>query len=648
MENVFANPQVHEHSIMRSYSFIFLFLCVLLQHNVNAQDVPMSKRAKDLYDKGQKAWQTRQLPESTKYFEEAFALAPQNFEINLRLAQSYDLQKNEALTKKHYKNVIQILPDAPQSANAYFWLGKNIFQQTHYDSAQVYFENAKKLFPNTSNAFRQSEKYLTSCIFAIDAVKAPLPVRKVAMGDTINFLNSQFFPVLTADGETLIFTGITEKNDENMYTTNRIAGGWDVPESISAAINTENNEGTCSISADGRTLVFTACNLPDGLGSCDLYISRKNGKDWSTPLNLGEIINTRNWESQPSLSADGRTLYFASDRQNGFGKKDIWVTNRDQKGQWTTPKNLGAQVNTAEDDNAPFIHANGHTLFYASNGLPGMGGYDIYSTQRIDSSWSNPVNIGYPINTISDQVGLFITSDNKTAYYTDDNRGKKQGRALLYTFEVPQSLRDQITPTRYAKGVVLDKITRQPLSATIELYDLQTQSKVGEYASDPSTGTFLAVLNAGSAYAFYVTKAGYLFKSLSFSMNDQSTSVKLDIPLEVIQKDKIEILNNIFFNTAEFALDDKSKVELHKLVLFLAQNKSVKIEISGHTDDVGSDQENLILSKKRATSVQNYLIHSGISPDRITAVGHGKNKPVVINDSDENRQKNRRIEWRIL
>ena len=611
-------------------------------------DVPLSRRGKDMFDKAQKAWQARQLNEAMVLFEKVEETDPNNAEVHLRLAQIYELQKKTELTRKQFSRFVALKPSDPQASSAYQWLGSNYFRAEKYDSALVYFEKALALSPPKSGLARLAKKSSASARFAQKALQNPMKVHKRSMGDTVNFLNSQFFPVMTADDETLIFTGLTENRDENIYVTHRIPGGWDVPEEISKSINTSNNEGTCSISADGRTLVLTACNRPDSYGGCDLYISHKQGNDWSTPQNVGENINSRNWESQPSLSADGRMLYFASDRRGGLGKSDIWVSVLKDKGQWSDPKNLGPLINTPDDENAPFIHANGRTLFYASNGLTGMGGFDIFLSEKADTTWTAPKNIGYPINTQADQVGLFISANGKKGYYTDDSSEKSQGRSLLYTFDLPDSLQNLVTPTRYAKGKVFDKQTNKPLASSIELYDLKSQEKVAEFSSDPQNGNFLAVLNKGSEYAFYVSKSGYLFKSLTFSVTDSASSVNLDIPLEAIEKDRIEVLNNIFFNTGEYALDDKSKVELNRMVDFLKNNQTINIEISGHTDDVGSEATNLELSKKRAQSVLDYLQKSGIGPTRLTAKGFGKTKPVAKNDSEENRRKNRRIEWRVL
>ncbi|HEV7349686.1 OmpA family protein [Telluribacter sp.] len=630
------------------YLIRFVFLFVLLGTlPLQAQDLVLSRRTRDVLENARKAWQERKLDNALVLYQKLAELEPGFSEAHLRLGQLYDWQRQADKTRFHYQQVVALLPSAPESIQAYQWLGRDSFQRTRYDSALVYYEKLLPLYPEKSNPALVTKRMIASAHFARRALQNPLPITKRSLGDTVNFLNSQFFPVLTADNETLIFTGLTPERDENMYISQRQGTGWTEPQELSKKINSRNNEGTCTVSADGRTLVFTACNRLDGYGGCDLYISRKEGDNWSAPRNLGTTVNTRHWESQPALSADGRTLYFASDRPGGLGKSDIWKSEQ-ESGEWTQPRNLGRTINTMEDDNAPFIHANGRTLFYASGGLPGMGGLDIFLSQRTDTLWSEPVNIGYPINTVHDQVGLFITSDGKRAYYTDDRTERGKDHSYIYTFEVPDSLLRKFRPTRYAKGKVYDKQTSKPLAATIRLYNLSTQQPISEFSSQAATGQYLAVLNRDSDYALYVEKEGYLFKSLSFSLSDSLNSLQLDIPLEPILKDRIEILNNIFFATGAHELDDKSRVELNKLVEFLEKNPKLRIDVAGHTDDVGSDKANLDLSRLRAQAVVSYLTGAGIKPDRLTATGFGESKPKVPNTSEENRQQNRRIEWRIL
>ena len=631
---------------MRSWLATSLLLFVLVPIALFGQTPPSSRKAKEAFDKAQKAWQDRQIPQAVLNYEKVLEIEPDHYDSNLKLAQISDLQKSPALAKKYYQKLISLKPADPQSAGAYQWIGNSLFQKEAYDSAAFYFEKALTLFPEKSSQHKLADKSLKSAKFAAEAIKTPLPVKKRSLGDTVNSLISQYFPVLTADNESLIFSGLTPEKDENIYITNKKDGYWDVPEQISKSINSANNEGTCSISADGRTLVFTACNREDGHGSCDLYITQKQGSDWSIPKNMGDVINSRQWESQPSLSADGRILYFSSDRKGSIGKTDIWYSRMNNVGEWSQPINAGNLINTEYEEFAPFIHANGRVLFYSSNGLPGMGGYDLFLSQLTDTIWTKPVNLGYPLNTVRDQVGLFIASDGKEAYYTDENPAS--GKPTLYTFELPGKIKEMVIPTRYAKGKVLDKKTGKPVSAHIDLFDLQSQQKVGEYKSDEKTGAFLAVINHGSSYAFYVSEEGYLFKSLSFSVNDSVSVLNMEIPLESLEKDHSEILSNIFFKTGSYELDDKSKVELDRLAAFLNENKKIRIEISGHTDDIGTDKANQELSNQRAISVVEYLKSSGISSERLTAKGYGKTRPIAPNNSEENRQKNRRIQWSVL
>jgi len=625
---------------------LLLFILFFGSLATYAQDNMMSRRSRDIYQNAQQAWKERNLDKALLFYQKLAELEPTLPEVHLRLAQLYEWQRKPVLTRYHYRQLVALNPETPELATAYQWLAKDTYQRESYDSAQTYYQKALPYYSEKSSVATVTKKQLANLQFAKKAMQSPLPVQKRSLGDTINFLQAQFFPVLTADNETIIYTGLTPARDENIYLARRTPEGWGFPDEISTAINSENNEGTCTISADGTTLVFTACNRRDGYGSCDLYFSKREGKIWQSPLNMGPVINSRFWESQPSLSADGSSLYFASDRVGGEGKADIWKSIRSANGEWSEPTNLGTPINTAEDENAPFIHANGRTLFYASNGHPGLGGFGLYLSQQEDARWSEPYNLGYPINTVSDQVGLFITADGRKAYYTDDRKDVKGRRALIFEFEVPETLRKLFVPTHFIKGRILDQKTGEPLQASLELYDLSSQEPVSTFTSQLS-GDYLAVLNQNREHALYVSKEGYLFKSMTFASSDSTPSISLDILLERAEKDRIEVLSNIFFGTGKYALDEKSKVELQKLGSFLNNNPRLIIEISGHTDDIGSDKENMELSKQRAQSVTTYLVDYGIQSNRLSAVGYGKTKPKVSNTTEENRRLNRRIEWRI-
>jgi len=625
-------------------AFLLLFMIFGV---ARAQDSNLPRRDRQIFEAAQAAWKERKLDIAQNLYEQLLQKQPNIAEAHLHLGQIYEFQRQSARTRAHYQRAVALAPASPESAAAFQWLGRDTFQRECYDSAQVYLSKALAYYPERSNLALVTRKWLASARFAEKAMQQPLKINKRSLGDTVNFLQAQFFPVLTADNETLIFTGLTPERDENMYITHRTKNGWGVPEELSKNINSPNNEGTCTISADGRTLVFTACNRPDTYGGCDLFFTKKEGKDWLAPQNMGDVVNSNHWESQPSLSADGSVLYFTSDRPGGLGKSDIWQSTLDSTGKWQLPRNLGSAINTPDEENAPFIHANGHTLFYASNGMPGMGGFDLFISQRTDTLWNMPVNLGYPINTVADQVGMYISSNGKTAYYTDDRPATRGRRAMLYEFDIPDTLQKMFVPTSYIKGKVFDQRNNAPLEATLELYDLGSQKRVATFSSQPGTGEYLAVLNQNSEHALYVVKDGYLFKSLTFVPSDSTPALRLDIPLEIAEKDHAEVLNNIFFATGAYTLDEKSKVELQQLVAFLKNNPRLSIEVAGHTDDVGGDNENLELSRQRAKSVAKYLAESGAAKSRLNAIGYGETKPKVPNTTEENRRQNRRIEWRI-
>jgi outer membrane protein OmpA-like peptidoglycan-associated protein len=383
-----------------------------------------------------------------------------------------------------------------------------------------------------------------------------------------------------------------------------------------------------------------------GYGSCDIYYSKKTNGQWSVPQGIGKPINTANWEAQPSFSSDGRAMYFSSNRPGGYGGRDIWVSYLDENMKFSEPINLGPNINTKFDDQCPFIHADNQTLYFTSNGWPGMGNADIFISRKTDSSWTKAKNIGFPINTNSDDNGMTVSYDGKTAFISS-NRDGGYGGLDLYSFDLPENV--QPLKITYIKATVKDANTKKLLNVNYTIIDLETKKllTVG-YTTD---GRFFATVELGKNTAFQVQKEGYLFYSQNINLKENTSQAKpyeLEILLMPISVNSKITLNNVFFDFDKSNLKPESFVELDKLVELLQKNPTVKIEISGYTDDKGDEKYNQVLSQKRAESVMDYLIQKGIDKIRLTAKGYGETQPIAPNDTEENKAKNRRTELKVL
>jgi outer membrane protein OmpA-like peptidoglycan-associated protein len=308
--------------------------------------------------------------------------------------------------------------------------------------------------------------------------------------------------------------------------------------------------------------------------------------------------------------------------------------------------NLGNTINTRFDEESPFIHVNNRNLFFASNGLPGFGGYDIYMSERSASGWQQPANLGAPLNDFEDQFSFVVASDGGTALYSREEAGMK---SKIYQTSVPKAFQIK-SKGNVVKGTVIDDQTKKPIESEVELFDLQTNQRISVYASDSINGNYLIVVPGKSEYAIHVSEPGYLFYSLHFNyeVKDQDQPLVINIALQPIKKNAVAILNNIFFESNKHDVTAKSIPELEEVVKFLTANPTTKVEISGHTDNVGDESYNQLLSQKRAQSVVDYFLGKGIAQERLTKVGYGSKSPIRPNDTEEHRQANRRIEFKIL
>ncbi|NEM97851.1 OmpA family protein [Pontibacter burrus] len=613
-----------------------------------------SKKAENLYYKADQYARARDFGKALELLREAVEKDPGFAEAYLKASNLNKMMGNKPAAFEQLQQGLKLMSYNPAYGNYYFDLAEHYFERGDYQAAKTNYDAFLKAKPKNANQFAYANQQVKTAEYATEAMKKPVKFTSVQLPSNINKYPLQYFPSTTADQRYLIFTaraGSRPEHDENILISEKKAGVWQAPVSISENINTSANEGAATISGDGKTLVFTSCSRPDSFGDCDLYISYRTGNEWSAPRNMGPPVNSKSWDSQPSLSADGRTLYFSSNRGGGVGREDIWVTNRNEDGSWQTPRNLGEPINSKGRDLAPFIHVSGSTLYFASDGHLGMGGLDVFKADLSGKGqWQQPQNLGYPLNTYADESSIYITPDNQIGYYARSMMTESGASTVqLFSLDVPEVWHAKEKST-YAQGRVFHAETKKPLAATVQLYDVANDSLVQQVQSDKVSGEYTVVLTEGKQYALYVHAPQFLMNSLSFDYTSRKnlTPVALDVYLQPIKSGSAVVLNNLFFPSGKYELEPKSVTELNRLINFMRQNKDVKIEITGHTDDVGSDAANQVLSERRAKSVVDYLVAKGIASNRIRYKGFGETKPVKPNTSEENRQLNRRIEMQVL
>ncbi len=524
-----------------------------------------------------------------------------------------------------------------------------------YDNAIVHYEKYLQNAKITEVRKTEVRRKIANCEFAINAKKHPVEFQPIRLSENINTSDDEYWPSLSVNQKQLVFTRLIKNEGqiphEDFYESELKSNEWSLAIPI-VEINTSKNEGAQSLSADGRILFFTACNRSNGFGSCDIYYSKKVGGKWSTPQNVGSPVNSKSWETQPSFSSDNKYLYFSSNRPGGKGGKDIWRAEFKGFGgggkiNWGEPENLGDSINTRGNEISPFIHANNVNFYFASDYHIGMGGFDLFSsTQKTDGTFSVSKNMGYPINTADDEQGLNISADGTTAFFSSA-RGAHSGLDI-YTFALEEKIRP--APVTYARAKIVDAVTLKPVQAKIELVNLMNiNEKRSETANDK--GVAFLCFPVGANYAFNVSENGYLFYSQAFQLGDSKSVTnpyKIKIELQPIKIGSEMNLYNIYFETDSFRILPKSEPELQKLVAFLSNNPTLKIEIQGHTDNSGSSIKNHDLSEMRAKSVADYLVLQGIKYERLSSIGHGEKYPVATNETKKGRTMNRRTTIKII
>jgi len=624
---------------------ILLLILFFVQSSLFAQEKYTSSntRAIGAYERstvylGQKLYNT-----ALKDLQIALSIDPNFLEAHYRMGDILKVLGRYEEAKTSYLKVIE-QPNTFKNIN--FSLAECYAFQANYDSAYPLFQIYTNTPDLSDNRKKTLAKYLRDCEFSIEAVQQPVPYDPINLGPSINTQYQEYLPAITADDQTIIFT--RRANTEDFFIAQKNEDSWNPSLPLSSAINTPGNEGAQCISPDGQYLFFAGCGRADGLGKCDIYYAKKVGDKWSSPQNLGTPINSQYWESQPTISADGKTLYFVSDRKGGYGSYDIYKSTYIGAGKWSTPLNLGPNINTAGEEFSPFIHADNQTLYFCSDGWPGFGEKDIFfSKKAINGLWQKPNNLGYPINTPKEESSLFISNDGKQAYFASDNL-KGYGGLDLYSFELYEAGRPE--KVTYVKGTVFDNQTKEVLAAQVEIIGLQNFDTVYQSVCNASSGEFLASLPEGKTYALNVSMDGYLFYSGQFILSNKNNiePFNLLIPLDPIAIGEKVALKNIFFESNSFQLKNESKYELLKLSEFLIGNQQIKIEIGGHTDYIGDDKTNVLLSSNRAKSVFDYLLKLSVSSQQLVYKGYGKSQPIESNNTEQGRANNRRTEIKII
>jgi outer membrane protein OmpA-like peptidoglycan-associated protein/tetratricopeptide (TPR) repeat protein len=632
-----------------------------------------------LYEQG---WGNFQ--KALEFFLKAHDFNPDNALLNMRIGECYLYTPYKDRSVKFLERAIEL---NVASKDVFYLLGVAYQQSYKFDAAEEQFNHYRQsLSPQEAIEERSLiERRMAECDNARKMIKEPVRVFIDNLGDKINTEFDDYSPVLSPDGRTIYFTSrrpqgknpkldrIDHKFFENIFYAQFSGNQWLAAQPLPGKVNTKTHEATAGLSPDGRTLFIYR-----GDKGGDLFESKIDDNKWSNARRLPKgLTNKGSQETSIVFSTDGRRAYFISDRPGGFGNKDIWTSNRDERGRWSEPTNLGGVLNTPYDEESLFLAPDNTTLYFSSQGHNSMGGFDIFKTEFRNGRWTQPQNIGYPINTPGDDMFFILAPDNITAFYSSmktDGLGGSDiygitflGPEKMPDFPVKQeliasvarplshNLMDQeveviTVPMTILRGRVLDDKENTPLLSILELYDNETEQLLAQFNSHPETGEFLISLPGGKNYGISVKAEDYLFHSENINISEAIVSREIinDIRLKKVEVGETIVLNNIFFDTGAATLRPESYVELGVLYRLMTENPSLKIQISGHTDNVGSAAINKRISEQRAGAVVDFLIGRGITNDRLTFKGFGFEKPIASNDTAEGRQMNRRTEFEII
>ena len=676
---------------MKSYKLIILSITLAMSSLVTFSQ---SKEAKKAIRMGDKYFEGHNYKAAVLQYKSTMPEMKGDAVVNYKLGYSYLKTIDKMKSLPYLEQAYRLNPEVDEDIE--LSLAKSYQINLKFNDALKYYEKYEtKLGKRIDDDVKERlHRYEYECKNGIEYLANPVDATIENIGGTINGKYPDFVPVISADRTLMAFTsrregGIGNEIEydfdtgdpvgfyEDIYLSKNINGKWQRPVNAGKAVNTETHDASIALSPDGQKLYIYK---DDGGG--DIYVSKLVGEDWGKPTPLNKNINNKKtYEAHCSVTADENTLYFSSNREGGYGGLDIWMSKK-KNGVWGEAVNLGPVVNTKYDEDAPFIHADGHTLYFSSRGHKGMGGYDIYRTSYDGVTWQAPANIGYPINSADEDIYFVLSADNKYGYYAsagthhegeEDGYGEKD--IYVITMPPPEEIvvaatretktttsrsgrqlagavqtKKVTNPITILKGTITDALTGKPLESKLVLTDNDKNEVISTMTSNSSTGKYLIILPSGKNYGLAVEKQDYMFHSENFDIpasTDYQEVVK-DVELKKIAVGTKIVLKNIFFDFDKATLRPESTAELARLLELLNDVPTLKIEISGHTDSKGADDYNKKLSERRAKSVTDYLISKGISASRLRSAGYGEEKPIATNDTDEGRQLNRRTEFEII
>ncbi|MCF6170054.1 MAG: OmpA family protein [Bacteroidales bacterium] len=634
--------------------FYFLFYVSTLSAQ-QPQLTTDNKKALKRFEAAEVAYRQKAFSEAIISLKKALKSDNEFTEAWLLLGDAYaELSRKEEAVRAYEKAVAV---DSAFFPGLYYFLGQLQYELGDYGQAVQSFRKLLN-FPDITPGRRQrGQAGLEKACFALHAVQHPAGIQPENMGDSVNTTADEYINFVNETADRLVLTRKMNRKTEGaaarlftetFFHAELINGEWALPSPLVLPWQQGLDVGGMSLSVDGRKMYFTGCYWPGGYGSCDLYVSSRQGQQWLEPSGLGAAINSPWWDSQPVISSDGKQLFFSSKRKGGKGGSDIWMSIKLPNGKWSPPLNLGDSINTSGDEMAPFLHADGQTLFFSSTGRPGLGGADLFvSRKNMAGQWSQAQNPGYPLNTKDNEINIFVSLDGDQAWISSDRDGGNGGFDI-FNFQT----NDEIRPEKvlFVKGVVMDLESGKLLGAKVVLTNLLNNRVEDSTNADPVSGEFLMVLHPGMDYAFNITKKNYLFysKNLNLSTDGAGEHLQQTFRLTPLRKGAQITLENVFFDFNSARLKPASFAELNKLLEMLTQNKDLRLLIAGHTDSIGDATYNQKLSADRAFVVYNFLVSRGIEADRLEYKGFGATRPVASNTSEEGRKKNRRTEVRVL